>query len=31
MFCKRLEKILKNTRENRMDGGWHDGGRLLEK
>lgn len=24
-------KFLKNTRENRMYGEWHDGGRLLEK
>ena len=31
LFCKRLEKFLKNTRENRMYGEWHDGGRLLEK
>lgn len=31
VFCKRLEKFLKNTRENRMYGEWHDGGRLLEK
>lgn len=31
LFNSRLEKFLKNTRENRMYGEWHDGGRLLEK
>lgn len=31
LFRKRLEKFLENTRENRMYGEWHDGGRLLEK
>ena len=31
LFHSRLEKFLKNTRENRMFGEWHDGGRLLEE
>ena len=30
LFKSRLEKFMKNTRENRMYGEWHDGGRLLE-
>lgn len=31
LFHSRLEKFLKYTRENRMYGEWHDGGRLLEE
>jgi len=31
LFRSRLEKFLKNTRENRMYGEWHDEGRLLEE
>lgn len=31
LFHSRLEKFLKNTRENRMYGEWNDGGRLLEE
>ena len=31
LFNSRLEKFIKNTRENRMYGEWHDGGRLLEE
>lgn len=31
LFNSRLEKFIKNTRESRMYGEWHDGGRLLEE
>lgn len=31
LFHSRLEKFIKNTRENKMYGEWHDGGRLLEE
>ncbi len=30
LFASRLEKFIEHTRENRMYGQWHDGGRLLD-
>lgn len=30
LFNKRLEKLIKYTKANKMYGSWHDNGRLLE-
>jgi hypothetical protein len=30
LYTHRLEKFIKNTRDNQMYGDWHDSGRLLD-
>lgn len=30
LFKRRLDKFIKNTKENKMYGQWHDNGRLLD-
>jgi uncharacterized protein YdeI (YjbR/CyaY-like superfamily) len=30
LYMRRLEKFIKNTRDNQMYGNWHDNGRLLD-